>query len=1457
MGYRSSTEGGYGIGASTDHVDASHTDRIDVPDAELLFRGHFARSGPDLILTGQDGHRLVVTGYFTTEKHPDLVAPNGAHLTGDLVDLLAGSPTPGQYAQAKTTLPPDAIGKVEKVVGQVMLIHNGVAGPLHVGDAVYKTDIVETAANSSCGIAFPDGTALDLVNNTRMALNEYNYEANSASNGALFSLVEGTFAFVAGQVAHTGEGLKINTPVATMGVRGTVGLFRTEPTIINSNLGHVWSVFLHEDIDGSHHLGRIALIDQDPTSPTFGQTFYLLDSSDYIAYLEPQGGGQPPHVRLEPITNSRIFENRHFFNDLGKIIESYNNADPQSPSTPGSGDNPSDLFQQQLFQDDGGKPLFNFAKLGSGDQDNIFSSSLPLTPVMGGLLPNTNITTSITTSNEPTPLASTIFIWNGTGAWPTALANWNSGAAPNSPIDSVIIQTGTATFNLPNTTISFLTIDPGATLDVVGGQLNTAGLIDNGTINVDGDPPALVVTGPASIGSGGTLTAQDGSATFTSGSLLNAGALTADRGGSVLINESGINSAIIRAIDGGLVTIENGTIVNSVSDSHGNITDGKVFVGDRSQLVLDNASIMQGIVHVGCGGEIETISGTNNTINTANGPTHNTTVPSLIIDEGGSVVVNDNSSLVLASPYNIENNGTIELKSTGHATILYFSQPNAVLAGDGNIVLDGSSGSQDIIAGLPGQGFATNLDNQGNTIEGAGAIGQNDHALSVTNDGCSVIDANLNGQTLFIETGNTFTNNALMEATNGGILDVLDHVAGKGSVAISGGGIAVFAGAFSQDVAFSGAGTLELAYSLRGAYCGTITGFGAGDTLILADLAFSQCEYAVWCNNILTIYDGETTETIKLVGNYSKNSFAIVDDGGKTEVVFVGDEWIGPSSGDRTGTWTTGADWNLGVPTSKLNAIVDLPGAYTITTSSDQVANSLAITDTDATLTGCGSLTLGTLENHGTIKTTDEHTLVINIKNGGTNSGTIKADGGTIAIYSSYVDNKDGLITALGCAAAIVLADTTVAGGTIEARHDGVVDLDHAPIIGSTIETSCGGFVQTVCGNSTLQDATIACGSDVLVNCGTSLTLVGGIHDWGAIVVGPPQFEGDPDLIIKGDVTLDGSGSVVLNGANDSIVAAYEGGKLTNDSNIVGAGHVGNGDGNLWLFNENCGTIDANSCQQALTLDTGCNPITNAGTLAADNGGRLDVESSVINNTGGSIKVSDGGFADFEKSVTGGTAVIQGGTLKFDAASSVDVTFDNNGGHYGELILGDVKGFSGTIFGFNGQGSECPTLLTSDEIDLRCVRQGNVCFSEGADGDAIITVKDARTVLATITIDNFDFRNLEKASDGQGGTIIFDPPASANANPPSVSIGGAGNDTFVFHPGEGSQTVNSFDPQHDTIELDQFANIHNVQELAAAITPDMHGNAVLELGHGDSIAIPGVSATCLQQNLQSLVHLHA
>jgi len=40
-------------------------------------------------------------------------------------------------------------------------MRNGVAVVLHVGDHVYKTDVIQTGSGSSVGISFPDGTALN------------------------------------------------------------------------------------------------------------------------------------------------------------------------------------------------------------------------------------------------------------------------------------------------------------------------------------------------------------------------------------------------------------------------------------------------------------------------------------------------------------------------------------------------------------------------------------------------------------------------------------------------------------------------------------------------------------------------------------------------------------------------------------------------------------------------------------------------------------------------------------------------------------------------------------------------------------------------------------------------------------------------------------------------------------------------------------------------------------------------------------------------------------------------------------------------------------------------------------------------------------------------------------------------------------------------------------------------
>ena len=105
MAYVPTAAESYGTDASVIQLDSSHPGYVSVPDAKFLFTAEFHRAGPDLLLTGQDGERHLIPGYFTAAERPALTAPNGASLSPDLIHLLAGSVAPGQYAQAQPSAP--------------------------------------------------------------------------------------------------------------------------------------------------------------------------------------------------------------------------------------------------------------------------------------------------------------------------------------------------------------------------------------------------------------------------------------------------------------------------------------------------------------------------------------------------------------------------------------------------------------------------------------------------------------------------------------------------------------------------------------------------------------------------------------------------------------------------------------------------------------------------------------------------------------------------------------------------------------------------------------------------------------------------------------------------------------------------------------------------------------------------------------------------------------------------------------------------------------------------------------------------------------------------------------------------------------------------------------------------------------------------------------------------------
>ena len=115
--------------------------------------------------------------------------------------------------------PAPSIGKIETVTGSCKLTRSG-HNPVQIklGDLVCQGDVIETASGGKVGIRFIDGSVFNLSDSARMVLEEF--VADAVSPSALFDISNGTFAFIAGEMAKTGR-LSIDTPFAR--VRGRAG----------------------------------------------------------------------------------------------------------------------------------------------------------------------------------------------------------------------------------------------------------------------------------------------------------------------------------------------------------------------------------------------------------------------------------------------------------------------------------------------------------------------------------------------------------------------------------------------------------------------------------------------------------------------------------------------------------------------------------------------------------------------------------------------------------------------------------------------------------------------------------------------------------------------------------------------------------------------------------------------------------------------------------------------------------------------------------------------------------------------------------------------------------------------------------------------------------------------------------------------------------------------------------
>ena len=1247
------------------HPDSHFADAIVVPDADLLIHGTYHRSGLDLVLTGHDGQHHVIAGYFASEHPPALAAPNGAYFSADLVGLLAGSPAPHEYAQAQgqAASPADSIGKIQKIAGDVTVQRNGVSVALNVGDVVYKSDVIVTGADAKCGLTFPDGTALELLPNTRMALNEYDYDAKSTSNQALFTLVEGTFGFVAGKVAHTGD-MKIGTPVATMGIRGTTGVVQ----MVQSTTGEITYSYSVYDDPGTNHSGSWDMFLDNPDGT---QTLLAtVSQTGYVTFVTSHGLHEPRFVSTVPLSASQVDADQLIIIDLADLAAL---AGPRSIGIPGSGDNPLLVVPPNLFPElfgNGGTTTYNYQ----------------LPPLPGPAQPQNP-------QNPINPIAaSDVFIWPiGNGPWPTG-PQWNQGVAPNDAIDIVIIELGVVTYDLTNpVTIYSLTIDgpgqngglPQGELQMIGGQLNvTNGLTVAGELFIgNGDPPRFVSYGTSVIESDGQVIANG------KGSTVEFLPDPSDPSATSTVVE---NFGGIRAQDGGIIKFTDSLVTNepapaSTGDSESKPQPGIIEAAGKGSLVKLKDSIVfnAGLVAAEHGGTVKFVDGStvNNDPGSVNTDTNAETAPGEIESIGrDSLVLFRHSSLDNFGIVAAEHGGRVEFLHSGTVT----NAPETTPLSGGDIASPAGE--------IKSTGWGSDVSFVHTDLNNFGLVAADCYGAITFCDAKIVNESSL-------LTGATPAPAGLIEAEDGGFIGV------------NGGKVVNDTGA---RIEAEYGGVIDIGWADVTNHKGALIEASDHGTILFEDVAVTNYDKSTDSGAGLIAADG-CRATVELANASIDGGTVQSRDGSKIEAIYGANEFLDVTINGGIVQLDGYVSLALeGDTVIDKTVTFEGPGVFKLNGDDSITGGDVGgLLKNQSTIEGSGQI-IGTADNpltldNGTDGKVDADVagrmLVLDTgSNTVSNAGTLEATvGGELNLYGTY-QNTGGTIGAFseGVAPALVqLFDATIDGGAL------LTDANLRD--GSMIEVvATGGANESVFDGS---DNALTIDAYVKVDAGANLELIGTIHDLGIIDV--DSATSGSDLVIDGQVTLNGFGEVTLDGPEDEITGiGCSDPLLENYVNIAGSGTIGGG--GLKLINEVTGTIDADGGGfSSLAIHTGEDPITNDGLMEAVSYSVLDIDSRLDN--------------------FGNVTAAQGGEIVFDAD-----LLNESGGHVeaifdGAVTLDDIKVTNDAGALIEADGAFSVVSIACDIVD-------NYGLTEAENGGSIF--------LANSFIDNV------------GGTFAADGPGS-------------------------------------------------------------------------------------------------
>ncbi len=121
------------------------------------------------------------------------------------------------------------IGSVKTVKGDASIVRDGKTIPANAGEKIYAHDKFLTGNASSLGVTFRDNTLVSLGSGSEFVVNEFLFNPAESEFSFISKMFKGTISYISGKIGKLSpESVKFQTPVATIGIRGTRFLAKVE-----------------------------------------------------------------------------------------------------------------------------------------------------------------------------------------------------------------------------------------------------------------------------------------------------------------------------------------------------------------------------------------------------------------------------------------------------------------------------------------------------------------------------------------------------------------------------------------------------------------------------------------------------------------------------------------------------------------------------------------------------------------------------------------------------------------------------------------------------------------------------------------------------------------------------------------------------------------------------------------------------------------------------------------------------------------------------------------------------------------------------------------------------------------------------------------------------------------------------------------------------------------------------